>query len=61
MKGEWNVEVVHFDTDEVVKRIECESERSAERVERGVLINMNLEDYFTRVVDKNGNEHEGQP
>jgi hypothetical protein len=41
--------VVAFDGGEVVETIECESERSAERVERGVLINMNREDYFTRI------------
>jgi hypothetical protein len=56
MKGEWKVEVVHIETEEVVKAIECNSERSAERVERGVLINMNHEDYFTRIVGPEGKD-----
>lgn len=49
----WYVEVVEFDTEAVVKAIgPVGSEREAERVERGVLINMNTEKYFTRVVGR---------
>ena len=45
------VEVVKYETDEVVKRIPCgASERSADRVDRGVNINLDSENYYTRVV-----------
>ena len=45
------VEVVKYGTDEVVKRIPCgASERSADRVDRGVNINLDSENYYTRVV-----------
>ena len=47
------VEVVKYGTDEVVKRIPCgASERSADRVDRGVNINLDSENYYTRVVYK---------
>lgn len=44
------VEVVNARTAEVVKRMGPMDESKAERVERGVLINMNRDDYFTRIV-----------
>lgn len=44
------VEIVSYETGEVVKRIECQSERSAERVERGVNINMDGEKFYTRIL-----------
>ena len=47
----WIVEVVDYTTDEVVKRIECTSERAAERVENGLLINMNLDQYTTQIIE----------
>lgn len=44
------VEVVKIETDEVVKRLGPHGERAAERIERGLSINMNHQDYFTRIV-----------
>lgn len=46
----WRVEVVEFATEAVVKSIDCASERSADKVDRGVNINLNHERFFTRVV-----------
>ncbi len=46
------VEIVNYDTEEVVKRIECGSERRADKVDDGVNINLNHEDYFTRIVEE---------
>ncbi len=45
------VEVVSFDTDKVVNRIDVtkNSERSRERVENGLNINLNHDKYFTRI------------
>lgn len=53
-KLKWFVEVVERGAEEkVVKRIEAgASERAAERVERGVNINLNVERFFTRVVEE---------
>jgi len=44
----WRIEVVHAETGEVVKTMGAMSEREAERVERGVNINIGP-DYFTRI------------
>ena len=46
----WRVEVVEDDTQEVVKTIECHTEREAQRVERGLLINLNHERFHTNIV-----------
>lgn len=44
------VEVVRRQNDEVVKTIgPIDGERTAERTEDGVNINLNHEDYFTRI------------
>lgn len=46
----YSVEIVARATGEVINRIECgNSYRDAERVERGVLINNNHKDFFTRI------------
>ena len=50
------VEIVSFETEEVVKRMGPHGLRTAERIERGASINLNHEEYFTRVVDEEGNE-----
>jgi hypothetical protein len=45
------VEVIEDATGKVERRIECSgSERQAEKVQRGVEINLNHEDYSTRIV-----------
>ena len=44
------VEIVARRSDVVVQRLGPMSERKAERVERGVAINMNHDGYFTRIV-----------
>ena len=44
------VEIVSKKTKEVEHRIECKSEHNAEKVERGVNINLNHDKYVTRVV-----------
>ena len=45
----WRVEVVEDATQEVVKTIQCHTQREAERVERGLSINMNHADYYTEI------------
>ena len=46
----WRVEVVEDATQEVVKTIQCHTKREAERVERGLLINLNHERFHTSIV-----------
>lgn len=46
------VEVVEIETDSVVKRIECGSDRRAEKVEDGLTRQINHDKYFTRVVSE---------
>ena len=46
---QWRVEVVEDATQEVVKTIQCHTQREAERVERGLSINMNHADYYTKI------------
>lgn len=47
------VEIVKYgDPEEVVKRMGPMSERQADRVDTGANINLNHEDYFTRIVSE---------
>lgn len=50
------VEVVEFETDKIERRLGPMSERKADRVEDGILSTLDLDRYYTRVVDKAGNE-----
>ena len=47
----WRVRVIEWATDETVRAIQCKSEREAEKVERGLGINMASE-YYTETDDK---------
>lgn len=51
---DYYVEIVNVATSEVVKRMGPMSERKAERVERGALINLNRDEYFVRTVPEAG-------
>jgi hypothetical protein len=44
------VEIVKSSSGEVVKRIGPMSQRKADKVESGALINLNHADFFTRIV-----------
>lgn len=44
------VEIVNSYSGQLVKRIGPMSERQADRVESGALINLNHAEYFTRIV-----------
>lgn len=46
---EHNIEIVETETNEVVQTIPGGSHRTAERIERGVNINLNHEKYHTRI------------
>lgn len=50
------VEIRKVGTDEVIKRMGPHDEQSAERIERGVLINMNRDDFYTELVPVDDNE-----
>jgi len=43
------VEVIEDATQEVVKSIECSSERDADRVAQGLMINLNHAEYSVRI------------
>lgn len=45
----WKVDVIDGSTGDVVRTIACKTERDAERVERGLLVNMNHDRYYTQV------------
>ena len=47
----WKVQIIETETGRVEKSITCGGERAAERVERGVLINLNHDKYHTEIVD----------
>ena len=47
----WKVQIIETETDHVEDSIPCGGEREAERVERGVLINLNHDKYHTVIVD----------
>ncbi len=49
--SQFYVKIVKYGTEEVVKRMGPMSERQADKVDSGVNINLNHEEYFTRIVD----------
>ncbi len=53
------VEVVEDNSQKVVRCLECTSLRQAEKVQRGLEINLNQNAYSTRIVDKDFKEIEG--
>ena len=50
MKDTWFVEIVETATDKVIKRMGPMSEVKAERVESGASINLDHDNFFTRMV-----------
>lgn len=54
----WTIEVVEYSGGRVVKQITCDhGERQADRIERGLNINLNHDRFYTRVIppdDKRG-------
>ena len=47
MVDTYKIKVIKTDTGEVVKTFETVTERAAERMERGLSINLNHSDYYT--------------
>lgn len=47
----WKVQIIETKTGCVEESIPCGDEHTAERVERGVLINLNHDKYHTEIVD----------
>ena len=47
----WKVQIIETDSGCVEESIPCGDEHTAERVERGVLINLNHDKYHTEIVD----------
>ena len=43
------IQVVRIEDKEIVQKISCPSMSVAERVERGILINLNFEEYFVQI------------
>lgn len=54
MKAQKVIEIVHIESGAVVRVIDVsgKSERQIEQTERGILRNLNSEDYFTRVAER---------
>ena len=49
---DYYVEIVEYGTGEIVKSMGPMSERKANKVEGGANINLNHEEYFTRIINK---------
>jgi len=49
--GRWRVNIRETASDTVIHTIWCNSEREAERVERGVGINLNHDRFHTEIAD----------
>ena len=47
MTDAYKIKVIKADTGEVVRTLEADTERKAERIERGMSANMNHADYYT--------------
>lgn len=46
----WFVEIIEYKTDSVVHRIECASERLAEKCDAGANRNLDHANFYTRIV-----------
>ena len=58
----WKVQIIETKTGRVEENIPCGDEHTAERVERGVLININHDKYHTEIVDDSqGTKQEKRP
>jgi hypothetical protein len=49
--AQWRVEVIETETGAVVRSIPCTYERKAEGVERGILRNLNTDEFHTRIIE----------
>ena len=45
------VEIVEIKTQKIIKSISCIGKKYAEKIQLGVEINLNFDEYFTRIVD----------
>lgn len=45
----WRVIIIEFATGDVVQKLKAKSLREAEKIERGVLINLNTDDFGTDI------------
>lgn len=52
--NEWKVQVIAFETNEVVKEISAPTERQAGRIDDGLNVNLNHDKFFTVVVSPDG-------
>lgn len=43
------VQIIEHRTEKVIKEIECPTERKAEKIDDGVNINLNHENYYTKI------------
>lgn len=46
------VQIVNIETKAVAREFECATERQAERIEMGILHNLDHDRFFTRVIEK---------
>lgn len=47
----YEVHIINSNTGEVVRKIPCANDRQAARVERGVNINLDHENFHTKIVE----------
>ena len=48
-KNKWRVVIIEYATDKVEKTIECINDRSADKVDAGLQINLNHEKFYTLI------------
>jgi len=53
---DYYVQVISYETDEIVKELGPMSERKADRVDNGLNINLNHERYYTWIVSEEERE-----
>lgn len=64
---QWTIEVVKYDGLQVVRRLRYNCGKTAETAERGLLRQINVADYFTRIAPPTATQapsaakNEGQP
>lgn len=45
------VQIIEYKTNEVVEEIKCKNQRDADRVDRGININLNHDEFYTMIQD----------
>jgi hypothetical protein len=53
----FSVNIIEIETDSLIETIPAPSERAAERIERGININLNHDKYYTEIKEQENHDN----